>query len=54
MNEAIDRCLNCEAFKNHEQKEGQFALGFFCQIKQEFVFRDDFACEWIVSDNLPF
>lgn len=54
MNEAIDRCLDCEAFKNHEQKEGQFALGFFCPIKQEFVLRDDFACEDILSDNLPF
>lgn len=54
MNETINGCVDCEVFKNYEQKEGQFALGFFCPIKQGFVFRDDFACENILSDNLPF
>lgn len=54
MNEAIDRCLDCEAFKNYEHKEGIFALGFFCPINQKFVFRDDYACKDILSDSLPF
>lgn len=47
-------CCECEAFKNYEQKENTFALGFYCPIRQAFVFRDDFSCEWIISDNLPF
>jgi hypothetical protein len=47
-------CCECEAFKNYEQKEKSFALGFYCPIKQTFVFRDNFSCEWIVSDDLNF
>jgi hypothetical protein len=54
MGNKQDLCSDCEAFKNYEQKEGSFALGFYCPIKQGFALRDDFACEWIVSDNLPF
>jgi hypothetical protein len=47
-------CSDCEAFKNYQEKEKMFALGFFCPIKQKFILRDDIACEWIVNDNLPF
>lgn len=47
-------CYTCEVFKNHERDRGSFIFGFFCPIKQAFVLRDDFACAWIVDDNLPF
>jgi predicted hydrocarbon binding protein len=47
------RCSECEVFTNFEEKEGIFALGFFCPIKQKFVLRDDDTCKWMISDNLP-
>lgn len=52
MNNVQDYCSDCEVFKNHQG--GEFFFGFYCPIKNSFVLRDDFACEWIVSDELPF
>lgn len=49
-----DKCFDCEVFKNHEQREGVFALGFFCPLKNSFTLRNDDSCEWVVSDELPF
>lgn len=50
----IDKCGDCEVFKNHEEKTQSFALGFYCPIANAFTMRDNIACEWIVGDNLPF
>lgn len=47
-----DSCEDCEVFKNQQGKE--FMLGFFCPLKDSYVLRNENACEWIVSDNLPF
>lgn len=47
-----DCCEDCEVFKNHQGE--LFLFGFYCPIKDTFVQRHDFSCEWIVSDNLPF
>lgn len=49
-----EKCNNCEVFKNYEAQEKSFAFGFFCPIRGSFTLRDEDACEWIVSDNLPF
>ena len=54
MKNKQDQCSECEVFKNYEYNEGSFAIGFFCPIKQSFTLRDSTACEWIVSDKLPF
>lgn len=51
-NGKYESCSACEMFKNHQGNT--FALGFFCPIQNKFVFRDDFACDDILSDNLPF
>ena len=47
-------CAYCKAFINYEKDEGKFALGFFCPIVDKLVLRDDFACENILGDGLPF
>lgn len=54
MKETKERCSNCEVFKNKEKYERNFMLGFFCPIKNQFVKRDEIACELIIADNLPF
>ena len=54
MENKQDFCFDCEVFKNYEGKAKSFALGFYCPLKNSFVMRDNFACEWIVGDNLPF
>lgn len=46
------RCYDCEAFKNRQGSS--FLLGFHCPIKNEYVKRDEFACEYILADNMPF
>ncbi len=48
----VCECLHCEVFKNHQGND--FLFGFYCPIKGEYVKRDDFACENILSDGLPF
>lgn len=45
-------CYDCEVFKNRQ--EGGFFFGFHCPIKDEYVKRDEFACEYILADNMPF
>lgn len=52
--DTCDRCLDCEVFKNFEEREKAFAFGFFCPIKNEYVEREDAACKWMVSDKMPF
>lgn len=47
-----DECQHCEVFKNYQGKD--FIFGFYCPVKGEYVKRDDFACENILSDGLPF
>lgn len=54
MGKEIDRCSDCEVFKNHERDNKSFAFGFFCPIRDSFTLRDDESCQWIVGDNLPF
>lgn len=54
MENECERCYDCEVFKNHEEKEKIFAFGFYCPIANAFTMRDNIACKWIVSDNLPF
>lgn len=46
------RCCDCEVFKNHQ--DSSFLFGFHCPIKNEYVNRDEFACEYILADNMPF
>lgn len=46
------RCYDCEVFKNRQG--GSFLFGFHCPIKNEYVKRDEFACEYILADNMPF
>lgn len=46
------RCYDCDVFKNRQG--GSFLLGFHCPIKNEYVKRDEFACEYILADNMPF
>ena len=54
MENECARCADCEVFKNHEEKIKMFAFGFYCPIANVFTVRDNIACKWIVSDNLPF
>lgn len=54
MENKRERCSDCEVFKNYEEKIKMFAFGFYCPLANVFTMRDDIACEWIVSDNLPF
>lgn len=54
MDNKIDYCSDCEVFKNYEEKTKSFAFGFHCPIVNKFTMRDYTACEWIISDNLPF
>jgi hypothetical protein len=46
------RCSDCEVFKNHQGTN--FFFGFHCPIKDSYVNRDEFACEYILADNMPF
>lgn len=46
------RCYDCDVFKNHQG--GHFLFGFHCPIKNEYVKREEFACEYILADNMPF
>ena len=46
------RCYDCEVFKNRQG--GRFIFGFHCPIKNEYVKRDEFACQYILADNMPF
>lgn len=52
MNQQKDRCFECEVFKNQQEKD--FLLGFFCPLTNKYVTRNEYACEWIVSDEFPF
>ena len=54
MENECARCADCEVLKNHEEKTKMFAFGFYCPIANVFTVRDNIACKWIVSDNLPF
>ena len=54
MSNISERCSDCEVFKNHEKDKSLFALGFFCPLMDKFVSRDDLACDWRLSDGLPF
>ena len=47
-----DSCCNCEVFKNKQGKE--FLIGFHCPIMDRYVSRDEIACQYILSDGLPF
>lgn len=46
------RCYDCEVFKNRQG--GSFLFGFHCPIKNDYVKREEFACEYILADNMPF
>lgn len=54
MENECERCSDCEVFKNHEEKTNMFAFGFYCPIANAFTVRDNIACKWIVSDDIPF
>lgn len=54
MGKKLDRCSDCEIFKNKEKDENAFLLGMFCPIENTFTHRDFLACEDILSDNLSF
>lgn len=54
MENKCECCSDCEVFKNHEEKTKIFSFGLYCPIANTFTMRDNIACEWIVSDNLPF
>lgn len=47
-----ERCYDCEIFKNHQGRK--FLFGFHCPIKDEYIKRDDFVCDFVLSDGLPF
>lgn len=46
------RCYDCEVFKNRQGSN--FFFGLHCPIKDAYVNRDEFACEYILADNMPF
>lgn len=47
-----ESCCNCEVFKNRQGKD--FLLGFHCPIMDRYVYRDEIACQYILSDGLAF
>lgn len=47
-----ESCCDCEVFKNRQGKE--FLLGFHCPIMDRYVYRDEIACQYILSDGLAF
>lgn len=45
-------CCDCEVFKNYQGKK--FMLGFHCPIMNMYVCRNEFACEFALSDEMIF
>lgn len=47
-----ESCCDCEVFKNRQGKE--FLLGFYCPMVNKYVYRDEIACQYVLSDGLNF
>ena len=47
-----ESCCDCEVFKNRQGKE--FLLGFYCPMVNKYVYRDEMACQYVLSDGLNF
>ena len=52
MDGTNESCCDCEVFKNRQGKE--FLLGFHCPITDRYVYRNEIACQYILSDGMSF